>query len=122
MIATDNERNAAGRFVAGHKGMGGKPKAKNFRTILNSLPESIRTFTLDDGSVVDAHQFAMAKLLQHINEDNWPALQDFLNRTVGKPTDTMLIQDESSNVPPDPETRRLLLAELKSLRDAINGD
>jgi len=125
MVSNDIERNANGTFAKGYRGGPGRPKGTtkaNFRTILASLPESVRTFTLDDGTVVDAHQFAMAKLLQHINEDNWPALKDFLDRTVGKPVDTMLIQEEQSSVPPDPETRAALLAELRALRQAVQAD
>jgi len=80
-------------------------KQPTFRGILASMPEGT-CGTAGDWRLPDApnveltpYQWAMGWLIKHVEEGNWHALQDFLNRTVGKPADTLNLRDET---PPDP--------------------
>jgi len=76
-----------------------------FRGILASMPEgtcgAAGDWRLPDAPNVELtpYQWAMGWLIKHVEEGNWHALQDFLNRTVGKPADTLNLRDET---PPDP--------------------
>ena len=111
-IARTTWRNVAkaGTFQKGHdprrkenprKGT----KQPTFRGILASMPEGVHDFFLsnvcEDAPDIrlDPYQWALAWQIRHIKEGNWHALQDFLNRTVGKPADTLNLRDET---PPDP--------------------
>jgi len=96
-VGNDSRRNTNGR-----------PKGSTmptFRTILESMPKgtcgAAGDWRLPDAPETELtpYQWALGWLIKHVEEGNWHALQDFLNRTVGKPAETLNLNESP---PPDP--------------------
>lgn len=81
-------RRPDGKFAKGNVPTGHRPKGSTkptFKTILDNLPDDMRTFQVD-GKVLTADEMAMAQLLSAMaNGEQW-AIREFMSWRVGKPT------------------------------------